>query len=178
MCYTDLHNYTLSCFLPFLHTFLLSYITMPSAITKHNTLSSYFFANFNFDTNDDIDDFDETFNYEKGAPYIHKWPFRPDMKVYTKGIGGLLIEVYLDHAKRTYNILENDIVVIEEKTPHALQRKLYDAGYVTYNTNSWSSLWVTNCGDVYVLAKDLNHKYAERHGLRLKEKIRKDIPSC
>lgn len=135
---------------------------MSNTIGKHTILSK-----------DDID----TSYFQEGAPYTRMWPFTPDMRAFTKGIGGLRIEVHLNHARRLYTILQDGIVVIEANNPHALQIMLYDAGYTKLSVGNWSALWITmNGGDTYVLAKDLNHKYAERHGFALTEKIRKDVP--
>jgi hypothetical protein len=137
-------------------------VTMANTIGKRTVLSK--------------DDIPSTY-FQEGAPYTRMWPFTPDMRVFTKGVGGQRIEVHLNHARHTYTIVESGIVVIEAETPHALQRMLYDDGYVSFNANNWSALWVTmDGGDTYVLAKDLNHKYAQRHGFTLTEKIRKDVP--
>lgn len=113
--------------------------------------------------------------------YCAKWPFKPGMRAFTKGLGGRVIELMLNHETKCIEYTHDGIVCSSNDGPTKVFRFMaYYAGVMAKGTSNcnWSHMWVTMGDDVFVKGIDLRRAYARAHDKEPIDVVRREIPTA
>ncbi len=102
-----------------------------------------------------------------------KWPFTPDMRVFTKGWKGAEHELTLDHTTQTFHCKG-----LSGATPTEILTNMALAGHMSLSEafQNWSYIWVTRNNDT-ILGKTLRWAFSVESGYDMLERERLDVPS-
>ena len=114
--------------------------------------------------------------------YSAKWPFMPGMRVFTKGLGGRVIELTLDHDTKCIEYTHDGITCSSKDGPTKVFRHMAYYMHVMSkgaSNSNWSYLWVRmGDEDVFVKGIDLRLAYALAHDKEPVDVVRTEIPTA